>query len=71
MRELLCLQRGAPKVFPGGDQKMEQGTESAKNLKWLQRACGRLLSERLMKKNGVQSVLRGILDTMAGNYITE
>lgn len=66
VKELLCLQRGAPKGHSGGDQSMEQEIESAKNLKWLQRTCGRLLSDRLLKKNGVQSVLRGILDTMAG-----
>lgn len=29
---------------------------------WLRRACGQLLSERLMCKNGLQSVLRGIFE---------
>ena len=68
VRELLCLQSGgAPKTRSGGTRGGEEGRESAKNLRWLQRACGRLLSERLMKKNGVQSVLRGILDAMAGD----
>ena len=31
-------------------------------VQWLQRICGRLLSERLMHKNGVQHVLRGIFE---------
>ena len=35
--------------------------------KWLQKTCGQLLSERLLHKNGVQHVLRGIFEaTVAG-----
>lgn len=71
VRELLCLQSGGmPKVHYNGGTR-EQDTEAVKNFKWLQRMCGRLLSERLMKKNGVQSVLRGILDAMAGDHVPQ
>ena len=34
--------------------------------RWLQRVCGRLLSERLMQKNGIHSVLMGIYGVTAG-----
>lgn len=45
-------------------QKISSMSGSAK---WLQRVCGQLLSERLMHKNGVQHVLRGIFEaTMTG-----
>jgi hypothetical protein len=30
--------------------------------KWLQAACGKLLSDRLVQKDGVLNVLRGVLD---------
>jgi hypothetical protein len=30
--------------------------------RWLQAACGKLLSERLVQKDGVLNVLRGVLD---------
>ena len=30
--------------------------------RWLRKVCGQLLSERLMKSNGVQAVLRGVLE---------
>ena len=30
--------------------------------KWLQSACGKLLSDRLVQKDGVLNVLRGVLD---------
>ncbi|XP_078524411.1 transport and Golgi organization protein 6 homolog isoform X2 [Lissotriton helveticus] len=33
---------------------------------WLRRLCGQLLSERLMKPNGVQAVVRGILEGIGG-----
>ncbi|NXJ85647.1 TNG6 protein, partial [Trogon melanurus] len=29
---------------------------------WLRRLCGRLLSERLMRPNGVQAVVRGVME---------
>lgn len=34
--------------------------------RWLQKACGRLLSERLMKEDGVHAVLMGIFENTAG-----
>lgn len=37
-------------------------------LKWLQKSCGQLLSERLMHKNGVQNVLNGIFESTAGKF---
>ena len=36
--------------------------------RWLQKACGRLLSERLMKEDGVHAVLMGIFETTAGQW---
>ena len=39
-----------------------QSSSLGKNLSWLQKACGELLSQQLMKKNGVQFVLRGIFE---------
>ena len=30
--------------------------------RWLQRICGQLLSQRLLHKNGVQNVLRGVFE---------
>lgn len=40
-----------------------QGMSSRKgDLLWLQRACGELLSQQLMKRNGIQYVLRGIFE---------
>ena len=41
--------------------------------RWLQRICGKLLSQRLMKKNGVQNVLKAIFDgySMGNHLFTE
>lgn len=36
--------------------------------RWLKRVCGRLLSERLMKEDGVHAVLMGIFETTAGQW---
>lgn len=33
---------------------------------WLRRLCGQLLSERLMRPNGVQAVVRGIMEGTGG-----
>ena len=67
IRELLTLQ-GAPgrsasvgKQSEGGRAPVRPGTP-----RWLQGACGRLLSERLMQKDGVRKVLLGICDAMPG-----
>lgn len=78
VRELLVLQ-GMPAMGPGPHSKPKsstrigaaapgQGVTKAKvrSPRWLQKACGQLLSERLIQRNGVQSVLRGIFEATAG-----
>ncbi|XP_053305344.1 transport and Golgi organization protein 6 homolog [Spea bombifrons] len=59
VRELLILQ-GGPKqgTSPGVSAKVLRAPAPA----WLRRLIGQLLSERLMKPNGVQAVVRGILE---------
>ncbi|XP_042636818.1 transport and Golgi organization protein 6 homolog [Orycteropus afer afer] len=57
VRELLILQGGPPQPCTGG--KTQFGSRSPA---WLRRLCGQLLSERLMRPNGVQAVVRGILE---------
>ncbi|XP_074014118.1 transport and Golgi organization protein 6 homolog [Numenius arquata] len=60
VRELLVLQ-GRPKQSPPSP-----GEETKPSLvrapAWLRRLCGQLLSERLMRPNGVQAVVRGIME---------
>ncbi|NWH70840.1 TNG6 protein, partial [Piaya cayana] len=34
---------------------------------WLRRLCGQLLSERLLRPNGVQAVVRGIMEGTGGD----
>ena len=74
VRELLVLQ-GMPQpgkaVSRRPPSQMPQSPGVAResgvrSLRWLQRACGQLLSERLMQKNGVQNVLRGIFEATSG-----
>ncbi|KAJ7997738.1 hypothetical protein DPEC_G00215240 [Dallia pectoralis] len=66
IRELLVLQGGAkqspprPGVGGGGRTSVSQAPP------WLRRLCGQLLSERLMQPNGVQSVVRAILQVGLG-----
>lgn len=68
VRELLALQsvsvgdRGAQKPRGKGSGR----GAVTKSSSWLQRACGQLLSERLMQRNGVQHVLRGIFKATSG-----
>ncbi|XP_037671717.1 transport and Golgi organization protein 6 homolog [Choloepus didactylus] len=57
VRELLILQGGPPQSST--DVKMQFGSRAPS---WLRRLCGQLLSERLMRPNGVQAVVRGILE---------
>ncbi|NXU80737.1 TNG6 protein, partial [Oreotrochilus melanogaster] len=38
---------------------------------WLRRLCGQLLSERLVRPNGVQAVVRGIMEGTGGGAGTE
>ncbi|XP_056217185.1 transport and Golgi organization protein 6 homolog isoform X2 [Falco biarmicus] len=64
VRELLVLQ-GRPKQSP-----LSPGEETKPALvrapAWLRRLCGQLLSERLMRPSGVQSVVRGIMEGTGG-----
>ncbi|KAM9228346.1 transport and Golgi organization protein 6 homolog [Leptosomus discolor] len=64
VRELLVLQ-GRPKQgppSPGEETKLALVRAPA----WLRRLCGQLLSERLMRPNGVQAVVRGIMEGTGG-----
>ncbi|KFW10296.1 Transport and Golgi organization protein 6, partial [Eurypyga helias] len=60
VQELLLLQ-GRPKQSP---LSPGEGTKPAlvRAPAWLRRLCGQLLSERLMRPNGVQAVVRGIME---------
>ncbi|KAG8437528.1 hypothetical protein GDO86_008294 [Hymenochirus boettgeri] len=59
VRELLILQ-GGPRQ--GNRSSTNTGSERAPAPAWLRRLSGQLLSERLMRPNGVQTVVRGILE---------
>ncbi|KAG7231145.1 hypothetical protein INR49_027185 [Caranx melampygus] len=66
IKELLILQ-GAPRQaavgsVSGSSGRAAQGSAPA----WLRRLCGQLLSERLMQPNGVQAVVRAILEGGTG-----
>ena len=61
VRELLRIQGATGESGMQGNQRGSGGTPN-----WLQRACGSLLSDRLMKEDGVHSVLIGILGATAG-----
>uniref|UniRef100_A0A8C8S1H7 Transport and golgi organization 6 homolog n=1 Tax=Pelusios castaneus TaxID=367368 RepID=A0A8C8S1H7_9SAUR len=60
VRELLILQGGSKQALhtPGQEVKPLLAQAPA----WLRRLCGHLLSERLTRPNGVQLVVRGILE---------
>uniref|UniRef100_A0A3Q2E9A6 Transport and golgi organization 6 homolog (Drosophila) n=1 Tax=Cyprinodon variegatus TaxID=28743 RepID=A0A3Q2E9A6_CYPVA len=57
VKELLILQGGPKQV-----SRASRGSAPA----WLRRLCGQLLSERLMQPNGVQAVVRAILEGGTG-----
>ncbi|XP_003814608.1 transport and Golgi organization protein 6 homolog isoform X2 [Pan paniscus] len=57
VRELLILQGGPPQSCTDVKTQMRCRAPA-----WLRRLCGQLLSERLMRPNGVQAVVRGILE---------
>ena len=74
IRELLTLQRGPVSV---GKQPIKNKSEKelsgdngkaspSKTPKWMKNVCGQLLSERLMKPNGVKAVLLAFLEGSAG-----
>ncbi|KAM9374157.1 transport and Golgi organization protein 6 homolog [Phaethornis superciliosus] len=60
VRELLVLQ-GRPKQSPPSPGE-ETKAALAPAPVWLRRLCGQLLSQRLMRPNGVQAVVRGIME---------
>ncbi|XP_057610059.1 transport and Golgi organization protein 6 homolog [Chionomys nivalis] len=57
VRELLILQGGPPQSCTDVKTQLRRQAPA-----WLRRLCGQLLSERLMRPNGVQAVVRGILE---------
>ncbi|XP_052652477.1 transport and Golgi organization protein 6 homolog isoform X2 [Harpia harpyja] len=64
VRELLVLQ-GRPKQSPPSPGE-ETKPALVRAPAWLRRLCGQLLSERLMRPNGVQAVVRGIMEGTGG-----
>ncbi|XP_007670709.2 transport and Golgi organization protein 6 homolog isoform X2 [Ornithorhynchus anatinus] len=60
VRELLVLQGGPQQSSKCSRDGTRQTFPRAPA--WLRRLCGQLLSERLMKPNGVQAVVRGIVE---------
>ncbi|XP_075851859.1 transport and Golgi organization protein 6 homolog isoform X1 [Microcebus murinus] len=57
VRELLILQGGPPQSCTDAKTQVKCRAPA-----WLRRLCGQLLSERLLRPNGVQAVVRGILE---------
>ncbi|XP_008303147.1 transport and Golgi organization protein 6 homolog, partial [Stegastes partitus] len=70
VKELLVLQGGPKQAAPAGSSGGSGGSGSRAGLgsapAWLRRLCGRLLSERLMQPNGVQGVVRAVLEGGTG-----
>nr|XP_025040007.1 transport and Golgi organization protein 6 homolog [Pelodiscus sinensis] len=60
VRELLVLQGGSKQGLQSPGQEVKQPLAQAPA--WLRRLCGQLLSERLIRPNGVQAVVRGIVE---------
>ena len=82
IRELLLLQ-GSPVGTDKQPNNDYRGTTSVSGEKrraeklsllppqtpqWMRSVCGQLLSERLMKPNGVKAVLHGVLEGSTGSY---
>uniref|UniRef100_A0A672LEV7 Transport and golgi organization 6 homolog n=1 Tax=Sinocyclocheilus grahami TaxID=75366 RepID=A0A672LEV7_SINGR len=63
IRELLVLQ-GGPKQASSGSRGGGKALTQAPT--WLRRLCGQLLSDRLMQPQGVQAVVRAILEGTGG-----
>ncbi|XP_057691882.1 transport and Golgi organization protein 6 homolog isoform X2 [Corythoichthys intestinalis] len=63
IKELLILQGGAKQPAPEGSSSSSRSRTAPG---WLRRLCGQLLSERLMQPNGVQAVVRAILEGGSG-----
>uniref|UniRef100_A0A8V0XW65 Transport and golgi organization 6 homolog n=2 Tax=Gallus gallus TaxID=9031 RepID=A0A8V0XW65_CHICK len=68
VRELLILQGGPKQSPPAGE---ETKPALARSPAWLRRLCGQLLSERLMRPNGLQAVVRGIMEGAGGGTDAE
>lgn len=66
IKELLILQGGPKQAPPGPGTSGGNRSPLSQAPPWLRRLCGQLLSERLMQPNGVQSVMRAILEGGAG-----
>ena len=76
IRELLMLQGGLSHAEkqPGnsnsgkstGNLGANRSRSQVKTPEWLRNVCGQLLSERLMKPNGVKAVLHALLEGSAG-----
>ena len=49
-----------------GNQGMKDSTLPSQTPRWMKNVCGQLLSERLMKPNGVKAVLLAFLEGLAG-----
>ncbi|XP_068267299.1 LOW QUALITY PROTEIN: transport and Golgi organization protein 6 homolog [Nyctibius grandis] len=64
VRELLVLQGRHKQSPPSPGEETKPGLARAPA--WLRRLCGQLLSERLMRPNGVQAVVRGIMEGTGG-----
>ena len=62
VQQLLLLQG------PPSTATKKQGTPSKRPL-WLVKACGQLLSERLMTKNGVSHIITGIMESTSGTFL--
>ncbi|XP_077452713.1 transport and Golgi organization protein 6 homolog [Stigmatopora argus] len=63
IKELLILQGGAKQSVPEGSSTSSKNRTAPG---WLRRLCGQLLSERLVQPNGVQAVVRAILECGTG-----
>ena len=56
------------KEFGKLEKACEERKDDTRTPKWMKDVCGHLLSKCLMKKNGVQSVLRAVLEGVSGWY---
>ncbi|KAK6318332.1 hypothetical protein J4Q44_G00116230 [Coregonus suidteri] len=66
IKELLILQGGPKQAPPSPGTSGGNRSHLSQATPWLRCLCGQLLSERLMQPNGVQSVVRAILEGGAG-----
>ena len=58
-------QQEAPGVGPGVARERTVPA-AVRSPRWLQKACGQLLSERLMQKSGIRNVLMGVFEATSG-----